>query len=455
MNVLFVNDSTSNTNWGDRAAATSLKMLVTASGGDIVHAVTEEELWSSSFRPAASSLAQSGGASGARTSDERERLKDFVRRCVPPIVLDARRSILARKGAPVPAALIPSRREDLEARARAALAESRYGWPDLRAAIAAADVAVIHGASIDGAGIFPRSVLFLAYLIKRHFKVPVIIVNHTADLEDPALRGMAEAVYPLFDDVVFRDPISAERCAELCAGRYAADSAFLFAPAERQEWARIAGRPTYFDIYPHEAAFDPSQPYLCLGGSSILWARWDPPALARDFSSLIKAIRGVYDGQIVLTAADVPDQRVFELVAARLGLPLAGVTMPVQQAVDIVGNADAYIGGRWHPGIFALRGGAPVIALSSKTFKMRALMRAAGLPETTFDSLRISDAQDLVAARLRQHLEAGADLRDRLCLWAIHAADNSRDNVAYLRGHAVGGELAPQDGFTLPTASPG
>ena len=40
------------------------------------------------------------------------------------------------------------------------------------------------------------------------------------------LRRAAE-VYPLFDDVVFRDPISAERCKTLCAARFAADAATL------------------------------------------------------------------------------------------------------------------------------------------------------------------------------------------------------------------------------------
>ena len=455
MNVLFINDSTSNTNWGDRAAATSLKMLIAGAGGTISHAVTEAELWASSFRNAPVSAGSSGAAPAVPEVDHRERLREFVKRCIPPVVLDARRKIVSRRDGPGPDALIPSRPEDLEVHARVALRESRFGWPDLRTAIVAADVAMIHGASMDGGGIFPRTILFLAYLIKRHFGVPVVIVNHTADLEHPELRRMAEAVYPLFDDVVFRDPISAGRCAALCAGRYAADSAFLFAPAARRDWAPIAGRPTYFDIYPHEARFDPAQPYLCLGGSSNLWSRWDPPALAGDFSRLIGSIRDQYAGQIVLTAADVPDQTVFELVAARLGLPLVGVTTPVQQAVDIVGNADAYIGGRWHPGIFALRGGTPVVALTSKTFKTRALMRAASLPEDTFDSLRIADQRGPLIALLRQHLDAGEDLRERLHAWADHEAENTWDNVAYLRSHAAKRETVREDGASATESSPG
>jgi Polysaccharide pyruvyl transferase len=425
MKVLLINDSTTNTNWGDRAAAISLMAMISATGGRIIHAITEDELKSSAFGKTPS--LPSGGS--------QDRVREIVKQCIPPILLSLRRKVLSRRDAAGAGRFIPDRWEDFEGCARAVRREQRYGWPDLLGAIDSADVAVIHGASMDGNGIIPRTDLFLTYLIKRHFRKPIIIVNHTADLDHPDLRRMAEEVYPLFDDVVFRDPISAERCESLCGGRFAADTAFWFEPAPRRDWAPIAGRPTYFDIWPHKARFDPSQPYLCLGGSSILWSGWNPRAMVRDFSALIEAIQAVYSGQVVLTASDIPEQMIFEPVATALSLPLVGVTTPVQQAVDIVGNADAYIGGRWHPGIFALRGGVPVIALSSKTFKMQSLMRSAGLPETPFDALDLADKRDSLIHMLQQHLEGGSELRNRLRTWAAKEAEKSWDNVTYLRQH--------------------
>lgn len=450
MKVLFINDSKSNTNWGDRAAATALKEMVRASGGDIIRAVKEEELWTSRFSEEPASRAAEGAPATAAGGSG---LREIVRPWIPPAVLGARRRLLSRRDEPDPGQRIPARLEEFEVCAAAALREKRFGWPGLLRSIDIADVVVIHGASIDGPGVIPRTDLFLTYLAKRHFGRPVLIVNHTADLDDPELRLMAESVYPHFDDVVFRDPISAERCAALCSGRFAADSAFRFAPAARQAWATIAGRPTYFDIWPHEARFDPAQPYICVGGSSILWADWDPPKLARGFAAVIESVREAYSGQVVLTASDTPDQTVFEILAAEQGLPLVGVTTPVQQAVDILGNADAYIGGRWHPGIFALRGGAPVVALSSKTFKMRALVRAAGLPESTFDVLRLGGERAALVGLLQRHLEAGPELRQRLSAWAAQAAENSWDNVAYLRRWAPSGAAGGGDA-TGPGGSP-
>jgi polysaccharide pyruvyl transferase WcaK-like protein len=426
MKVLFINDSTTNPNWGDRAAATSLMEMIGATGGRITRAVSEDELKRSTFGEDAVPI-DAAGASRAR---------EIAKLYIPPVLLRVRRKALTHSGEPGPSRLIPERWEDFAQSAKVVLREQRYAWPDLLSAIASADVAVIHGdGAMVGNGILPRTDLFLAYLIKQHFGKAVIIVNHTADFDHPNLRCIAKEVYPLFDDVVFRDPMSAERCESFCAGRFAADTAFWFEPASRQDWTPLAGRPTYFDVWPNRAHFDPSEPYLCLGGSSLLWSpAWKPGEMVRDFMALTWHIQSVYSGQLVLTASDPAEQILFALVAEELNLPLVGVTTPLQQAVDIVGNADAYITGRWHPAIFALRGGVPVIALSAKTFKMQALMRMAGLPATTFDALDLAGNRDSIVGMLLDHLEGGSELRNRLRTWAVREATNSWNNVAYL-GH--------------------
>jgi polysaccharide pyruvyl transferase WcaK-like protein len=140
----------------------------------------------------------------------------------------------------------------------------------------------------------------------------------------------------------------------------------------------------------------------------------------------------VYPGQIVLTVSDIVDQHVMRRLAASLALPLIGVTTPVQQAVDIVGNADAYVGGRWHPAIFALSGGSPVIALSGKTFKMQALADAAGLSTAVYDAFQVGRDRESIGRTLIAQLEQGGALRRRLKAWADGQAQLSWENVAYL-----------------------
>lgn len=423
MNVLFINDSATDSNWGDRAAAISLMAMIRHRGGQITRVITLESLWHSEFveRPFEPPSAEVPDISA------REQVKSLI----PPIVLRARRRVL-RLDEDGPDQLIPRRWEDFDAAADNVSREKKYGWPVVLRAIRDADVAVIHGSSLHGDIVVSRTELFLAFLIKTRFGKRVAIVNHTADLGFPPLRHMAERVYPLFDDVVYRDPISAERWAASLGGRFAADTAFWFEPAPRDAWAPIARRPTYFDVWPDTATFDPSEPYLCLGGSSIFHDRKDWASVINGYSLLVEHLRSTYSGAIVLTASAALDQTVFRAVAERFHLPLIGVSTPVQQAVDILGNADAYIGGRWHAGIFAVRGGTPLIALSSQTFKMRALADMTGSSSALFNALDPGRDASSIGRRLSLALAQGSDLRRRLRSWGDRMAENSWDNVAIL-----------------------
>lgn len=427
MNVLLINDSSSNPNWGDRAAAIALKRMIAASGATITGIISEEDLRDSRFsgEPAAELEPKKGGRS----------LKDWARMFLPPVLLKLREKILNRlqgtnAGSTAP---IPFTMDDFERCAGLFLRE-RVIHGILLDAIEKAEVVVIHGdGCMVGNSILPRSELFLSYLIKTRFYKPVILVNHTTDFSHPELNRMAEAVYPMLDDVTYRDQTSADLCRGRWPGRYAADSAFLFEPAERDAWARLSSRPTYFDVWPDRAPFDPARPYICVGGSSIYSFGGTPTDVIDGFISLVFHLQKVYSGQIVLTASDIKDQAIFRSVAKTLRLPLVGLTTPVQQAVDVIGNAQAYVGGRWHPSIFALRGGKPVIPLSSKTFKMQALIAMAGLPTTTFNALDLPGEKEGIGQALITFVAQGEDMRRQLCQWAAKQAVNSWDNVAFLR----------------------
>lgn len=424
MKVLFINDSTSNPNWGDRAAAISLRRMILDSGGEIVATISEDEL-----RHAAFFRSSRSEHAGAPSSTMKERAKLFI----PPIVLKLREKLLSGSSSSEDDNLIPQRFNDFEDHVKRIL-KNDEGCGDLRRMIEESEVIVIHGdGCMTGNGRIPRAELFLSYVARKHFNKRVIIVNHTADFSDSDLRRMAEEVYPLLDDVVFRDTISVERCRAMCAGRYAADTAFWFKPAPREEWAAFARRQTYFDVWPDMAQFDPGRPYICVGGSSAFSYDGEPVEIVADCLSLIEHIQSVYTGQVVLTVSDVVDQAVFRPIAAKLQLPLVGLTTSVQQVVDILGNADAYVGGRWHPSIFALRGGTPIVPISSKTFKIEALAEMAGLSSSAFHVSSLQQEKELICGQLLSHLQQGNELRNRLRQWAEGQAENSWDNVSYLK----------------------
>lgn len=426
MNILFINDSSSNPNWGDRAAAIALKWMVRDSGGTIDATITEDELRETSFvGPPASEAEEQSPATGRS-------MRDWARLLLPPAVFKLRDRVASKLGAGRVESPIPRTVEEFEPCAERALSDP--DWSRLLGAIRRADVVVVHGdGCMTGTGVIPRSELFLCYLIKTRFGVPVALVNHTTDFGHADLNAMAELVYPKLDDVTYRDQVSADACNQRWAGRYAADSAFLFEPAQIEPWAALASRPTFFDVWPDHAPFCPAEPYICVGGSSIYSFSGMPVEATQAFTELVSHLQRVFDGQIVLTASDIKDELIFRPVARALGLPLVGLRTPVQQAVDVVGNARAYVGGRWHPSIFALRGGTPVIPLSSKTFKMQALIAMAGLPDTTFDALDLKAEKENIGEAVLAALGQGDALRTRLRKWAAGQAANAWDNVAFVR----------------------
>ena len=61
-------------------------------------------------------------------------------------------------------------------------------------------------------------------------------------------------------------------------------------------------------------------------------------------------------------------------------------------------------------------------------------MQAAGLPDTPFDALDVAADRDALLSVLREHLQSGVELRERLRSWAEGQAENSWDNVSYVRG---------------------
>lgn len=421
MKVFFVNDSTSNHNWGDRAAAISLKFMITQYGGTICDAVTEDALKQSSFKEPIKEVPRVG--------------EKIIRLLTPPAVWSLKQRLIPYLPESRNEDIIPQRWNEFDLCAQLLLERGAL-YTGLLTGIKESEVIVIHGdGSMVGNPRIARAELFLAYLGKKYFKRAVILVNHTADFDHPILREIAEHVYPLCDDVTFRDQISAERCRSICQGRYAPDSAFWFKPAKREEWAGLAQRLTYMDVWPDTAWFDPMQPYICVGGTSVFSYNETPTGIIDDWRSVIKHLCSVYEGQIVLTVSDIVDQVIFRPIARELGLPLVSLTTPVQQAVDILGNADAYVGGRWHPSIFALRGGAPVVPVVSKTFKMRALMEMAGLEMRLYDAYHLAAAKDDVSSQLVGVLKQGEDLRSRLRQWAGAQAEQSWDNVSFLRNY--------------------
>jgi len=327
---------------------------------------------------------------------------------------------------------VPQQYQDFESMANKMM--KRKIWKPEYEALERTDISVINGeGSIYDRQRKGRSMLFMAYVAKKHFAKPCILVNHTADIHDRVMAEIACEVYPLMDDVVFREPLSLELSGGRLKGHCAADAAFIYEPASESMWRQSVARDGgSFSIWPDRAPrFNSQEPYICVGGSSI-YLRPDRPWYdpVPSFNYLCKTLQEKL-APVVLTSCDVSDQTIFRQIAAQLGLPAVDLTTPTQQAVDILGNAAVYISGRWHPSIFALTGGTPIVTLTANTFKMRALIKQTGLDAPTFDALQLHKFVDDIVSLATLYISHGTTIREQLRKRTQELSVLAWDNVRY------------------------
>jgi polysaccharide pyruvyl transferase WcaK-like protein len=423
MNVLLINDSSSNPNWGDRAASIALQSILAERGSLLCGSVSEETLSHIGFFR-------------VPLLDEPIRFESNVAKAIrlitPPLFHLFGKKLSQAWNRTDEDIIIPTVWNKYSEVAERWMRETD-NWAALKQGFDAAEVVIVHG---DGA-IATRSniafsMLFLIYLAKFVLRKPVGIINHTVDTSDSDLQEIVRNLYPSLDVITFRETKSVERCKDFCDGRYVPDSGFWFSPAPKDEWAKLVRRKTYMNIWPFAFDFDPSSPYICIGGSSLFYPISDEQmkSVQNGYVALVEKIKEYWNGQFVFVASDIRDEDVLKPVAIRYKAPFLPVVTPVQQAVDMLGHSAAYVGGRWHTAIFALRGGAPVVPLTSKTFKISALCEMAGLHDSAVSAHDLEKRAPDVASCLDGLLKKGEPLRGHLRAWAAEQAMTISQNVS-------------------------
>ncbi|MBW2121983.1 MAG: polysaccharide pyruvyl transferase family protein [Deltaproteobacteria bacterium] len=429
MRVFFVGDNSDNPNWGCRSTSLALRRMVEESGGEIAHTL----FWSR--------MGKRDRYVPGKVPRLIEHLLgaavDSIPRARGTVKLIARRAFGSTwdriSGAHD---TVPRSFAEFEPFAEKVIKDEIF-QPERRA-LEECDLVVINGeGSIYDTQRTGRMNLFIAYLAKRHFGKPCILVNHTADIGNECMAEMVSRVYPLLDDIVFREHLSAEKCSAFVRGdnsTLGADAAFTYRPAKNPAWSCVAAREGYFSVWPDSASgFNPLEPYVCVGGSSI-YLRPDRPQYdpVPGFIALCEMLQKKV-GQVLLTAPCTTDEKIFRPISRELHLPLIGLATPTQQAVDILGHARAYVSGRWHPSIFALTGGTPIVTLTANTFKTDALNRQAGLEGQTFDALKLHEEIEPIVELTRTYVTQGEALRRRLRNRVRSLSKLAWRNVRYLR----------------------
>lgn len=425
--VFFVGDTSNRGNWGCRA--TTLKLR------ELVQGVAEVRYAFDTSRPHMELTARlpyqpEKAVSLRRKNPLKDRAKLALRKIIDPRMLrSSPRALQHRLG-------LLEYAEFADFQQIAALMRGRHILANIANAIDGSDVVFINGeGSVMQNRLSGRLKLLIAYAAKAEFGKAVVIANHSADIRHPAFSKIAQAIYPLVDDALFREQYSLEATGQLRAGKphaFAADAAFRFEPLDRDTLIRVSGRTDYCTIWPDDArSFDPAKPYICVGGSSVYLGRSESfSRLRAEYTELCQQLQRL--APVVLTASSQPDDVLLRPIAAQLNLPFFGLSTPVQQAVDLLGNAAAYVGGRWHPGILALTGGTPIVSLSANTdYKSNGLTHMAGLTQPPIPAMDVKKNTPMLLELTSTYIR-DVTLRSKLLGTAARLRLSALDNVRYL-----------------------
>lgn len=388
--VFYVNDTSSVPNWGSQATTLALRKMVLDAGFRIAHTKYETGLRQVEANPHLSLSSY---------------LPDVIRGALGGVArADPARLYKSFKDV---ADVVPRRYEQFESYAEAALNDGVYEFE--KGAIDSADVVLINveGLMFRSSSRCTRSLLFIAYLATEYYDTECVITNVTLDSHDEYLLDMVESLFPRVDEVVFREPVSAERYGHLCdTYRIAADPVF-YLPDEPGQGKQFAsdGEGT-LDVRPYSTTgFDPSKPYICVAGSSIFQTESTYPV--DGYESLCRELKEVCP-QVLLTVSARADEHLLAPVAERMGLDMVGLNLSVRDSLDLLANASLYVGGRYHPTIFSLKGGVPIIPFSANTHKIEGLLDLVGLDAEVFDPFSLPRTAGRIRDLARARLDSGA-----------------------------------------------
>jgi len=302
-------------------------------------------------------------------------------------------------------------------------------------AIESSDVVIINGEGLvySSDDRCTRSLFFIAYLAKKYLNTNCVMTNHTLDISDEKLHKLVENIYPMLDDVVFREPVSARKYNHLCSNHsVSVDPGFAYDNIMDSDQLKRDIQTDKLNIRPYSRAiFNPSESYVCVAGNSIYSTKSEYKA--EDYLNICKELQKMTQNVLLVISAEA-DENLLVPVAEKLKLPIAGLHTSIPHSISLVANADLYVGGRYHPTIFAAKGGIPIIPFEANTHKIQGVLEILELDIDIFNPFKINDNLSSILSLAERYLSDPSEFR-YLPQKIENIAGNSKTNVNYIRDH--------------------
>ena len=255
---------------------------------------------------------------------------------------------------------------------------------------------------INGEGSFykdrthARMMLYYAYLASRLPNTKCVLSNLTLSFDNefinPGLKSMATFVLPQLDEVIFREPHSYAEYTNHFSGKnctLAADVAFA-SDNDRYDNLPIKTLFQLLEFWNDRAPKNQSLgEFVCIGGNSLYPVNDTASPPVDQYVELIKEMQKSYS--IILVPSKESDELYMRYVAQKASVPMVSSKNSLSLLRRLLSEASVYIGGRYHPAVFALSGETPIICFSTKQNKNEGLIEHSGIDSKVFDAYRFSD----------------------------------------------------------------
>jgi polysaccharide pyruvyl transferase WcaK-like protein len=301
------------------------------------------------------------------------------------------------------------------------------------------DVVILNG---EG-GIYdlqPKGVmtLFIAYIAKVKFDKIVALVNHTTDISHPIMKEIVANVYPVLDNIVYRENISFSTVSkeiQLKNSYLGADAAFNIVNSKDFFKIKDYNPENYRGIYPEEGFSMPSKkPIVCISGSSILFRKDRPkpqyPVIS-GISELVSLLRSK-NIEVIFLAADASDYKLLKPVSVYSKVPIISASTPTFDNLGLLSNVDCVISGRWHLSILSCCVGTPIILGDANTLKTKALHEIFGLNIPMFSYLDLKSYLKTMSDSVEKVVEEARVIRPKIESLACANAKKALLNVKIL-----------------------
>ena len=177
-----------------------------------------------------------------------------------------------------------------------------------------------------------------------------------------------------------------------------------------------------------ENIIDFTKRYILMSGNS--YAGKSPGKVERSFTILASRLREMsqlYGLQFYLIECCKRDN-ILRQISKRLKIPFIPVETNIRLAGYILGKAECFISGRYHPSIMASLGGTPCVFMGSNSHKMNSLQQVLGIPEDeqiTFNALRDSDETEMIVRETEKCLRKSRDEIKMICEKNSHFVSNA------------------------------